>query len=173
MSETKPDRFLMWIALSTAAMAVLAALTTLYVGKYSSRTILMQGQETDQPVEGRGIVHAQEVHHVSSHIGIVQLEETGLGLFRAGTQPACRVAAGDGKFLGQADKPGSDERPAPMQLRQRRADQFRGSGIPAHHLAEGKGRKENFLLAADQVFPGLGADLERRRARHRQTHPRR
>jgi hypothetical protein len=48
MTETKPDRFLMWIALSTATMAVLAALTTLYLGKYTSRTILMQGQETDQ-----------------------------------------------------------------------------------------------------------------------------
>ena len=37
----------MCIALSTAAMAVLAAITTLYIGKYSSRAVLCQGEETD------------------------------------------------------------------------------------------------------------------------------
>jgi hypothetical protein len=36
------------LALSTAIMAVLAALSTLYMGKYSSRAILAQGQESDQ-----------------------------------------------------------------------------------------------------------------------------
>lgn len=36
-----------WVALSTAAMAVLTALTTLYMGKYSSRTVLQQMQESD------------------------------------------------------------------------------------------------------------------------------
>ena len=47
MTETKPDRFMPWIALSTAVMAVFAAITTLYVGKYSSRAVLHQGEETD------------------------------------------------------------------------------------------------------------------------------
>jgi len=47
MTETKPDRFMTWIALSTAVMAVFAAITTLYVGKYSSRAVLHQGEETD------------------------------------------------------------------------------------------------------------------------------
>lgn len=37
-----------WLALSTAIMAVLAALTTLYMGKFSSRAILAQGQESNQ-----------------------------------------------------------------------------------------------------------------------------
>jgi len=37
-----------WLALSTAIMAVLAALTTLYMGKYSSRAIMAQGHESDQ-----------------------------------------------------------------------------------------------------------------------------
>ncbi|NVN89984.1 MAG: DUF4337 domain-containing protein [Desulfuromonadales bacterium] len=36
------------LALSTAIMAVLAALTSLYLGKYSSRAIMSQGQESDQ-----------------------------------------------------------------------------------------------------------------------------
>ena len=36
------------VALATAAMAVFAAVTMLYVGKYSSRAILNQGQETSQ-----------------------------------------------------------------------------------------------------------------------------
>jgi hypothetical protein len=47
MAETKPDRFMTWIALTTAIMAVLAAITTLYAGKYSSRAVLYQGEETD------------------------------------------------------------------------------------------------------------------------------
>lgn len=47
MAEEK-DKWQGWLALSTAIMAVLAALTTLYMGKYSSRAIMAQGQESDQ-----------------------------------------------------------------------------------------------------------------------------
>jgi hypothetical protein len=47
MSELK-EKWQGWLALSTAIMAVLAALTTLYMGKYSSRAIMSQGQESDQ-----------------------------------------------------------------------------------------------------------------------------
>lgn len=47
-SESKAFNLNTWIALTTALMAVLAAVTTLYVGKYSSRTVLFQAQETDQ-----------------------------------------------------------------------------------------------------------------------------
>ncbi len=46
--ESKTFNLNTWIALTTALMAVLAAITTLYVGKYSSRTVLFQAQETDQ-----------------------------------------------------------------------------------------------------------------------------
>jgi hypothetical protein len=48
MSEMKPDKWMSWVALATATMSVFAAVTTLYVGKYSSRAILNQGQETSQ-----------------------------------------------------------------------------------------------------------------------------
>jgi len=48
MSEMKPDKWMSLVALATAIMAVLAAITTLYLGKYSSRAILHQGQETSQ-----------------------------------------------------------------------------------------------------------------------------
>ena len=48
MTETKQDRWMTWVALTTAVMAVLAAITTLYMGKFSSRAILLQGQETNQ-----------------------------------------------------------------------------------------------------------------------------
>jgi len=48
MSEQKQDKWITWLALTTAAMAVLAALTTLYIGKYSAKAILSQGQETNQ-----------------------------------------------------------------------------------------------------------------------------
>lgn len=47
MAEQK-EKWQGWLALSTAIMAVLAALTTLYMGKYSSRAIMSQGQESDQ-----------------------------------------------------------------------------------------------------------------------------
>ena len=47
MSEQK-EKWAGWLALSTAIMAVLAALTTLYMGKFSSRAIMSQGQESDQ-----------------------------------------------------------------------------------------------------------------------------
>ena len=48
MTDQKPDRWMTWVALTTAVMAVLAAITTLYIGKFSSRAILLQGQETSQ-----------------------------------------------------------------------------------------------------------------------------
>lgn len=47
MSEQK-EKWMGWLALSTAIMAVLAALTTLYMGKYSSRAIMAQGLESNQ-----------------------------------------------------------------------------------------------------------------------------
>ncbi|HEY4745307.1 MAG TPA: DUF4337 domain-containing protein [Desulfuromonadaceae bacterium] len=47
MSEEK-EKWQGWLALSTAIMAVLAALTTLYMGKFSSRAIMAQGLESDQ-----------------------------------------------------------------------------------------------------------------------------
>lgn len=47
MAEQK-EKWQGWLALSTAIIAVLAALTTLYMGKYSSRAIMAQGQESDQ-----------------------------------------------------------------------------------------------------------------------------
>ena len=47
MSEQK-EKWNNWLALSTAIMAVLAALTTLYMGKFSSRAIMAQGLESNQ-----------------------------------------------------------------------------------------------------------------------------
>jgi len=46
--ETQKEKWMGYLALSTAIMAVLAALTTLYMGKFSSRAIMTQGQESDQ-----------------------------------------------------------------------------------------------------------------------------
>jgi len=48
LSEQKQEQWITWLALTTAAMAVFAAITTLYVGKYSAKAILFQGQETNQ-----------------------------------------------------------------------------------------------------------------------------
>ena len=49
MSEKdQKEKWMGWLAFSTAIMAVLAALTTLYMGKFSSRAIMQQGQESNQ-----------------------------------------------------------------------------------------------------------------------------
>jgi hypothetical protein len=48
IEEILKEKWMGWLALSTAIMAVLAALTTLYMGKYSSRAIMNQGLESDQ-----------------------------------------------------------------------------------------------------------------------------
>lgn len=48
MADEKKDRWLNWLALSTAIMAILAAITTLYMGKFSTRAVLLQGQESNQ-----------------------------------------------------------------------------------------------------------------------------
>jgi hypothetical protein len=46
--ETQKEKWMGYLALSTAIMAVLAALTTLYMGKFSSRAIMAQGQESNE-----------------------------------------------------------------------------------------------------------------------------
>jgi len=46
--EKAKERWMGWLALSTAIMAVLAALTTLYMGKFSSRAIMNQGLESNE-----------------------------------------------------------------------------------------------------------------------------
>jgi hypothetical protein len=46
--EKSKEKWMGWLALSTAIMAVLAALTTLYMGKFSSRAIMSQGLESNE-----------------------------------------------------------------------------------------------------------------------------
>lgn len=48
LEETLKEKWMGWLALSTAIMAVLAALTTLYMGKFSSRAIMSQGLESNE-----------------------------------------------------------------------------------------------------------------------------
>jgi hypothetical protein len=48
MAEEQKEKWQGWLALSMAIVAVMAAMTTLYMGKYSSRAIMAQGQESDQ-----------------------------------------------------------------------------------------------------------------------------
>lgn len=46
--QSNTQTWVTWVALTTAAVAVLTAFTTLYMGKFSSRTMLYQAQESDQ-----------------------------------------------------------------------------------------------------------------------------
>jgi hypothetical protein len=48
MTDVKKETWITWLALTTAFLAVFAAVTTMYMGKYSTRAILIQGQESDQ-----------------------------------------------------------------------------------------------------------------------------
>jgi hypothetical protein len=48
MGDEKKETWITWLALTTAFLAVFAAVTTMYMGKYSNRAILIQGQESDQ-----------------------------------------------------------------------------------------------------------------------------
>jgi len=48
MSENKPESWTMWVALSLSFMAVIAGIVTLYMGKYSGRATMLQGQITNQ-----------------------------------------------------------------------------------------------------------------------------
>jgi len=44
----KKESWVTFLALTTAILAVLAAVTTMFMGKYSTRTVLLQAQESDQ-----------------------------------------------------------------------------------------------------------------------------
>jgi len=46
-TETKPETWTRWVALSMAMMAVGAGVLTLYMGKYSSRAVMTQGKITN------------------------------------------------------------------------------------------------------------------------------
>ncbi len=80
MSETKPDRWISWVALATAIMAVFAAITTLYLGKYSSRAILNQGQETSQWAY-------YQAKSIKSYIYEIQKQKLELELTAPATRP--------------------------------------------------------------------------------------
>src|SRR5271169_2462239 len=48
MAEEGRETWITWLALTTAFLAVFAAVTTMFMGKYSNRGLLLQGQESDQ-----------------------------------------------------------------------------------------------------------------------------
>lgn len=48
MSEQRNESWVGGVALSTAIVAVMAAVTTLYVGKFSSRAVLSKAEESNQ-----------------------------------------------------------------------------------------------------------------------------
>ena len=47
MPEENKGTWITWLALTTAFLAVFAAVTTMYMGKFANRAILIQGQETN------------------------------------------------------------------------------------------------------------------------------
>lgn len=47
-AQSNTQTWVTWVALTTAAVAVLTAFTTLFMGKFSSRTMMYQAQESDQ-----------------------------------------------------------------------------------------------------------------------------
>jgi hypothetical protein len=68
--EKAKEKWMGWLALSTAIMAVLAALTTLYMGKYSSRAIMSQGLESNE----WAYYQAKSIKQHSFEMGMKSLE---------------------------------------------------------------------------------------------------
>ena len=65
--EKAKEKWMGWLALSTAIMAVLAALTTLYMGKFSSRAIMNQGLESNEWAYYQAKSIKQHSFEMSSH----------------------------------------------------------------------------------------------------------
>lgn len=78
MAEQK-ERWTSALALSTAVMAVLAAITTLYMGKYSSRAVMIQGQESNQWAY-------YQAKSIKGHTYEIQKERLELELLAGGTR---------------------------------------------------------------------------------------
>ena len=94
MSETNKERWLSWLALSTAFMAVIAAVTTMYMGKFSSKAVLMQGQETDQWAY-------YQAKSIKSHAFEMQKQSLELQLLAQGKSLASEV---HGKFVKKIEE---------------------------------------------------------------------
>lgn len=97
MSESKPDKWMSWVALATAIMAVLAAVTTLYMGKYSSRAILNQGQETSQWAY-------YQAKSIKSYIYEIQKQKLELEMLALKSGQSGRLADKYLKIIGDYDK---------------------------------------------------------------------
>jgi hypothetical protein len=78
MSDQK-EKWMGYLALSTAIMAVLAALTTLYMGKFSSRAIMAQGQESNEWAYYQAKSIKQHSFEMSNHaLGLQYRSQKGL-----------------------------------------------------------------------------------------------
>ena len=97
MSEAKPDKWMTWVALATAIMAVLAAMTTLYLGKYSSRAIMNQGQETNQWAY-------YQAKSIKSYIYEIQKQKLELEMMSPGVGEAGPIADKYRKIMSDYDK---------------------------------------------------------------------
>ncbi len=96
MTDAKPDRWMTWVALTTAIMAVFAAITTLYVGKYSSRTIMHQAQETNE-------WSYYQAKSIKSYIYEIQKQKLELEMLMEGAKRPKAVADKVDKVLADYD----------------------------------------------------------------------
>jgi hypothetical protein len=93
MTEKKPglETWIGGVALATAILAVFAAVTTLYMGKFSSRAVMLQGQESNQWAY-------YQAKSIKSHAYEIQKERVELELFANGKGYAGLVAERYGKL---------------------------------------------------------------------------
>lgn len=82
-SDEKREKWVTWLALTTAVLAVLAAITTMYMGKFSTRTVLMQAQETDQWAY-------YQAKSIKGHTYEIQKQKIELELLQGKPAPAAR-----------------------------------------------------------------------------------
>ncbi len=130
MPEERKPPWISWLALSTAVMAVLAAITTLYMGKFSSRTLLAQAQESDQWAFYQAKSLKSHLYAIEKRRLELDLEERGASLAKAArdSRKAALAEYADGldKYEGdkQAIKAKADTLAADKELAQRRGGNF-------------------------------------------------
>lgn len=128
MSTEKKDRWLGWLALSTAIMAVLAAITTLYMGKFSTRAVLSQGLESNQ-------WSYYQAKSIKQHTYEIQKERLELEMLKGGLSPAAAeryrqtMARYDGEVQRYEKEKQEIKGKAEALTRQKEAAQFMGGNF--------------------------------------------
>ena len=129
MSDNK-ERWISWLALSTAIMAVLAAITTLYMGKFSTRAVLLQGQESNQWAYYQAKSIKQHTYEIQKErLELEQVAQEGRLSPKAAEQYARTIAAYGGEVKRYDDEKKEIKGKAEGMAREKEKSQFMGGNF--------------------------------------------